>query len=124
MKKPILLVAMIFALSLSSCARRIADLNMISTRNMDKSQEYVELQRSVEGRDVQLNSVLLLFGPLGAPDIEEAIDDAVAEIHGGEYMENVVIKENRMQFILFSLRSFKVEGDVYGIQPDTTALNR
>lgn len=123
MKKPVLFLAMIFALILSSCSRRIADLTQVSTRNMDKSKEYVELQRGVKGRDTQLHSILLLFGPLGAPDIEEAIDDAVAEVPGGEYMENVVIKEKRMQFILFSLRSFKVEGDVYGIQPDTTALN-
>lgn len=72
-----------------SCARRIGDLVMISTRNVDSKTEYVELSRYTKAKGRTL---------------EESIEKAVRSVSGGEYMKNVIIYSNG-----------KVEGDVWGI---------
>lgn len=83
---------------LSSCGyKRMGSLTMVSTRNVESSIQYVELARKVEGKTKLKRDDAL----------QEAIDEAVNSVLGGEYMTNVVvyIKGDRM---------IKVTGDVYG----------
>jgi hypothetical protein len=88
------------ALTATSCGfNRIGSLTMASSRNIERSAPYELLRRNVEGvsklkEDEALN---------------EAMDDAVLKVPGGEYLMNVVIK--------VSGRKVKVIGDVYGIPP-------
>ena len=72
-----------------SCARRIGDLNMIATRNIDSKTEYVEIKRYAVGK---------------SKNIQEAVDKIMRDTPGGEFLKNVVIYSNG-----------KVEGDVWGI---------
>lgn len=116
-----LLIVLVALVAFSSCQKRIADLSMVSTRNVDSSKEYKEINRYVTGRDLALNRILLV-GPLFAPDIEDAVDRAVKKVEGGEFMMNAVIREYNYPFLLFSLRSFKVVGDVWGI-PNSEIVN-
>ncbi len=87
MKKSIVLTLASFALF--SCAKRIGDLTMISTRNVDSKTEYVELSRYVKSK---------------GKTVEIAIDKAIKTVPGGEFMKNVTIYSNG-----------KIEGDVWGI---------
>lgn len=83
---------------LASCGyKRMGSLTMVSTRNVESSIQYVELARKVEGKTKLKRDDAL----------QEAIDEAVNSVPGGEYMTNVVvyIKGDRM---------IKVTGDVYG----------
>jgi len=64
-----LLLLAVLALSITSCTHRIADLTMISTRNVDTKTEYKELQRYIVGKDKALHNILFI-GPLDAPDLK------------------------------------------------------
>lgn len=82
----------------TGCAyNRVGSLTMISTRNIDYSTEYVELARGVEGTSKMKRDDAM----------QEAIDEAVNSVPGGEYMMNTVVyvKDNRI---------IKVKGDVWG----------
>lgn len=85
-------------LGFSSCSyNRIGSVTMISTRNIASNVEYVELARNVEG-----------ISKMSHDDpLQEAIDNAVKSIPGGEYMTNTVIYQLKDKKI-------KVIGDVYG----------
>jgi len=89
---------------------------MVATRNIDSKTEYQELKRYQQGKDKALYSILFV-GHLGSPNMEDAIDDAVKQVEGVEYMKNVVVREQFNWYFLFSIRVYKVEGDVWGKQP-------
>jgi hypothetical protein len=86
-----ILLSTLTLLIFTNCTHRLGDLTMISTRNVDSKTEYSELKRGVKGK---------------AKDLETAIDKAVKDVPGGEYMKNVIIYYNGKIII---------EGDVWGI---------
>jgi hypothetical protein len=91
-----LLAAVFVSLTLSGCGswKRIGDLTMMASRNVDAKTNYQELSRytSTEKR--------------GYATMEEALDAAVAQVPGGEFMRNVQVysRGNRV----------RVVGDVWG----------
>lgn len=90
--------------AMMSCTgyNRIGSLTMASSRNVDDAASYQLIKRNVEGTSrLKVDEAL-----------NEAMDDAVLSVPGGEYMMNVVIK--------VSGRKVKVIGDVYGIPGMTT----
>lgn len=90
------LASLLFA---TSCGyKRIGDLTMVSTRNVDSNVEHVELRRYVVAK-VKTKK----HDPL-----EQAIDNAVKEVPGGEYMKNVKV-------YIKDSKKIKVEGDVWGV---------
>lgn len=70
---------------------------MASTRNVDKGVSYQLLGSHITGRSRLDN----------AQPLNEAMDDAVQKVPGGEYLMNVVVRVNG--------RSVEVTGDVYGV---------
>lgn len=100
MRKLMIIPAMAATLLLQSCWVRLGDLNMVSNRNYDESAEYVELQRyvSAKGKKYKHKS--------GA--MEDAIDNAIKCVTGGEFMTNVKVEtKNRGKRV-------RVTGDVWG----------
>lgn len=101
MKKSIYLVIILLFI-LSGCTfKRIGSLTMVSTRNIDQTKNYVLLARNVEGISKMKHD----------DPLQEAIDEAVLSIPGGEYMMNAVVyyKDGK---------KMRVRGDVYGIGID------
>lgn len=98
MKAPLLLACVA---TLCSCAgyQRIGNMTMLSTRNVDSSVKYAPLLRGVEAEARMRNDDAL----------QEAVDKAVAQAPGGEYLMNVAIyvKENG--------KKVRVRGDVWGL---------
>lgn len=100
MKKTIPILA---ALMLTACGggyQRIGSLTMLSTRNVDRSQTYELLARNVEGRAKSKQDNTL----------QQATDEAVGRIAGGEYMMNVAVMVGRKG------ERVKVVGDVWGVK--------
>ena len=98
MKKTLISTALLSIL-MSSCSwRRIADLNMVSNRNIDTKSEYVELRTYVTAK-VTLKK---------DNSLDKAIDEVVKGVPGGEYLHNVKIS-------IKGDRRLKIEGDVWGI---------
>src|SRR5947209_8287793 len=97
--KKTLLATLYLSLTLTGCGswKRIGDLTMMASRNLDSKTNYQELSRYTAAPKH------------GAPTLEEALDAAVAQVPGGEFMRNVQVysKGNRV----------RVVGDVWGRRP-------
>ncbi len=115
-------LAILTLTALSSCTHRIGDLTTVGARDIEVGKEYQELRRDVIGKDITLHNVLVLFGPVHTPHIEDAVNRAISKVPGGEYMKNVVVKERYNPFIAFSTRVISVRGDVWGI-PQKDVIN-
>lgn len=95
-------ISTIVALSFSACTRivQVGQINLISNRNIDKSENY-ELLNTYQGGDRKF------IKKSRATTIQQAIDNTVRTVPGGEYVMNVKIYQ-------INRRYFAVEGDVYG----------
>lgn len=84
-------------LALSSCQyQRIAQFNMVSTRNYETKQNYVLIARDVTET-----------GRMSGSDYTSEIIDEIVDKNKGEYLANVVIYTNGSRI--------KVTGDVWGL---------
>lgn len=101
MKKIVLPIAT--ALLIASCSLKtiqIGKVNMISNRNVDSKADYVVIKNYVGGSKKELKK-------LKAETLEQAIDNVVKNVPGGEFLKNVKI-------YLVSGKYYAVEGDVWG----------
>lgn len=104
MKCPLLVAAAVsVAVLSSSCAfQRIGDLTVVSNRNTGHTGargEYELLRRDVEATARARQDDAL----------EQAIDEATAEVPGGEYLENVKV------YVKSNGKKVRVRADVWGI---------
>lgn len=88
------------AMALQSCWVRLGDLTVLSNRNYDRSEKYVELQRGVRAKGKRKGHAQ------GA--LEVAVDKAVSQVPGGEYLSNVTVETN------LTGKKVRVTGDVWG----------
>ncbi|MHC5066039.1 MAG: hypothetical protein ACYTG5_18920 [Planctomycetota bacterium] len=103
------LAAFLFLLSLSGCTIRIADLNAVSTRNVNLDR--VDLDQ-LPGKVVEGASSrwVFLFIPLGNPTLQEAVDDALDK-GGGDLVTDAVVETGSWWF-LFGQQEITVRGTV------------
>lgn len=94
------LIFFTLVLAASGCYNRLADINMISNRNIDNSKDYVELRREVIAKSRLKRKDAL----------ESAIDKATEQVEGGEYLMNVKI------YVKGNGKKVKIVGDVWGIK--------
>ena len=90
---------------LAGCTRRIADFTVISTKNVS-----IENMTRAENRVVGEHCVPVFFFPIGAPDLKEAIDNAIEQA-GPQYtalVDGVVYYKNKS--FIFGTVCFEVEG--------------
>lgn len=94
---PIVLVAM----AAGGCTswQRVGQLTMLSTRNVDSGKPYTLLLRGVEA-DAKMRK---------DDALQAAVDEAVAQHPGGEYMMNVQV------LVQSNGKRVKVQGDVWGL---------
>jgi hypothetical protein len=106
-----LLPCLIASLFVSGCSTRIADLTVISPHNV--SLKHVDIDsmsqvKHVEGVD---KAPIVLFFPLGQPNLEEAISDALRK-GGGDLMTDVTVYEEAWWAVLFGQKALRVKGTV------------
>jgi len=96
-----IIILLIFSIIVSGCGWvRIGDLTMVATRNIDTKTDYKLIQNYVEGKGK---------AGKGVNPLEQAIDETVKKINGGEFLKNVKI------YIKDNGQKVKIEGDVWGI---------
>ncbi len=110
--KKVLLSVCLFALllSISSCSHRLTDFTVISTKNVPLGQKATSLKKAnqrVKGVD---KSHVVLFLPLGMPNMKEAIDKAIEKYPGAVGLVDGVVKQKGWTAILYGQNSFIVEG--------------
>ncbi|MGR8981097.1 MAG: hypothetical protein ACU84H_13525 [Gammaproteobacteria bacterium] len=104
------LLVLTTVLFLSGCTARIADLTLVSTKNIDLSDTHLDArtgQRQV-GEDC---GFFLLGIPLHLPNLEEAVDRAL-EKGGGNIMIDQVTETKITWMLLGHQQCIKVEGTV------------
>lgn len=91
---------------LASCSyTRIADLTVVANRNVGSTDQYEMIQRDVRHTaKAKRNS------------LDVAVDKAVAQVEGGEYLQNVKI------YVKSNGKKIRVVGDVWGIPEPTTGI--
>lgn len=99
MKKLFILSSIIIFLTSCGSWTQIGNLTMVSNRNVDSKTDYVQLKPYVKGKATSNRGDAL----------NQAIDNCVKSIPGGEYLMNVKIYTDGGSGI-------KVEGDVWGIK--------
>jgi hypothetical protein len=83
----IALVAGIISIQSCTSVKQIGDINMVSSRNVDKTMDYVLLRSYMGGNKKEIkDSKKLKIGSL-----ENAINKVVKETPGGEFLKNVKI---------------------------------
>lgn len=89
-------------LSTTGCmsVRQVGKVNMISTRNVDPTVDYELVSSYAGGSQRELKRSR-------AENVEQAIDDTVKKVPGGEFVVNA-------RLYIVNDRYFAVEGDVWG----------
>lgn len=92
MKKPnaLLCLLIVMALFISSCSLRLADLTVVTTKNVNLDKvdlDSLPQTKNITGKD---SKFIFLFIPFGSPQLKEAIDDALAKGNGDILVDAVV----------------------------------
>ncbi len=106
----LLFLPLVIILMLSACTYRLADLTVISTRNVNLDKvdlDTLPKTSNIVGRDSKFS---ILFIPLGIPHLEDAVDDALQK-GGGDILIDAVIY-NEAWWFLIGQNTIKVKGDV------------
>jgi hypothetical protein len=105
------LIAVLALLMLSSCSVRVADLTMVSTKNIDLSDTQLDARKGQRqtGEDCRFNLLGLI--PFGLPNMEEAVDKALEKGKGNVMIDEVTEYEN-IWVILGFISCINVEGTV------------
>lgn len=111
MKKILLaMCSLALLLSISSCSHRLTDFTVISTKNVPLGQKSASLQKAnqrVKGVD---KSHVVLWIPLGMPNMKEAIDKAIEKYPGAIGLADGVVKSKGWTAIFYGQNSYVVEG--------------
>lgn len=97
-------------ITLSACtSTRLGSATMASTKNLGCT--FTPIQQHVRGEDCAYN---VLGIPLGSvnPNLQEAVDNAVSPIPGGDMMTNVTVHRDLLITLLYNQACVRVEGDV------------
>ncbi len=83
------LIAVLALLMLSGCSVRVADLTMVSTKNIDLSDTQLDSRKGQRqtGEDCHFNLLGLI--PFGLPNMEEAVDKALEKGKGNVMVDEV-----------------------------------
>lgn len=96
---------------LSSCSMRVADLTMVSTKNIDLSDTQLDARKGQRqtGEDCRFNLLGLI--PFGLPNMEEAVDKAL-EKGKGNVMVDEVTEYKIIWVVIGFISCIDVEGTV------------
>ncbi len=110
MKKNSLLMVAALVMLMTSCTNRLTDFTVISTKSVPIGNQPTELKKA----DVRVKGVdkkhIVLFFPIGFPNLKEAIDKAIAQYPGAVALADGVVKSKYMHFLLYGQDSYIVEG--------------
>jgi hypothetical protein len=101
----------LFIVISSGCAYRVADLTLVSTKNIDLNNAVLDISsgQRVKGSDCALSLLGLI--PLGVPNIQEAVDSAL-ENGNGNIMVDQVTYVREFYFGVASIFCIEAEGTV------------
>jgi len=109
-----IIIILIFTILSSSCSVRVADLTLISTKNIDLSNAKFDMRKGRRTKGESCAIALLGLIPLGIPNLEEAVDDALNKGNGNVMVDQVTYIKNAY-FVIASQSCIEVEGTVLNV---------
>ncbi|MGH8475180.1 MAG: hypothetical protein ACRER2_05320 [Methylococcales bacterium] len=106
-----LVLLSVAAFFFSGCSVRVADLTLVSTKNIDLSDTQLDARKGQRQKAEDCSFVLLGLIPFGLPNMEEAVDKAL-EAGKGNVMVDEVTEYKNIYFIIGGLSCIVVEGTV------------
>lgn len=120
MKKLYLLIALLLT---SGCVSKYTHMGLVIPENTKFSYEALNsagVVKNVTGSD---SKPILLFIPLGHPNFETAVNNALKNGHGN-VLVNAKVKNASEWYVLFGSNTIEITGDVVNIpQPKNSHLN-
>lgn len=107
------IVAVVVLMSSCTSVKEIGNLNMISTRNVESKSNYVLIKNYAGGSKKELKKSK-------AETIEDAVNNTVKGVAGGEFLKNTKIFKVTKHYVLFYSYFYAAEGDVWGLDGDIT----
>lgn len=104
-------LGLVLVISLFGCSVRVGDLTMISSKSVDLEMVDLDAVPQVSGVSGKDTKFIFLFIPLGSPQLEQAIDEALRK-GGGDLMTDVAIYQDFWWALLFGQTTIRVEGTV------------
>jgi adhesin HecA-like repeat protein len=105
------------------CSARIADLTLVSTKNIDLSPAQLDVRRGVRATGQDCVYAPLGLIPLGVPNLETAVDRAL-EKGGGNVMVDQVTYQRGIYFVVASQMCIIAEGTVLNTATTAAAVPR
>ena len=99
---------------MTGCVARVADLTLISTKNIDLSNANLDARKGRRVQDQDCAISLLGLFPLGVPNLEEAIDNALDKGHGNIMVDQVSYRKF-YYYIIASTNCIEVKGTVLNV---------
>jgi hypothetical protein len=96
---------------LFGCTTRVGDLTLVSTKNIDLSNTQLDIKSGTRQTAEDCVFVLLSLIPLGLPNIENAMDQAL-EKGNGNIMVDEVTRRKETWVVLGTIACIEVEGTV------------
>jgi len=98
----------------TGCSVRVADLTLVSTKNIDLSDAQLDARKGQRQKGEDCRFVLLGLIPFGLPNMEEAVDKAL-EAGKGNVMVDEVTEYKNIWFVIGGLTCIDVEGTVLNV---------
>ena len=96
------------------CVQRIGDFTIASTKNVAFNP--IPERHRVEGKDCSTRLLGLIPIDKFIPNLEDAVDEAMAEVPSGNTMTNAAIYIDSWTAIVVAQQCYRVRGDVGTIQ--------
>lgn len=110
-----LVLNLVAVIALSACTQRVADLTLVSTKNIDFAATKID-HKAGKREKADDCRVSILGIPFGFPNIETAVDKALAA-GGGNIMVDEVTEIKSTFFLVGTYNCVVVEGTVIAAQP-------
>ncbi len=110
MKKTALVACLVAIVLVSgACTHRLIDFTIISSKTIDLSRmnEFERGRDRMSGKD---SAHMILFIPLGTPNMKEACDRAIESIPGAVALVDGVVTAKSYWFLLYGKSTYIVEG--------------
>ncbi|MGR8951538.1 MAG: hypothetical protein ACU83V_03895 [Gammaproteobacteria bacterium] len=110
-KLTLTLLTLTMGLFLNGCTARIADLTLVSTKNIDLSDTHLDARTGQRQMGEDCGFILLDIIPLHWPNLKEAVDQAL-EKGRGNIMVDQVTELKTAWMVIGTQQCIKVEGTV------------
>ena len=102
------IVVLLCSGAIGGCTARVGSLTLASTKNLGAA--YPLVRHHVRGEDCARSVLFIPWGSLN-PNVQDAVDAAVAEAPGADMLTNAVVHDDLFVTVFYNSNCIRVDGD-------------